>query len=341
MLETLILQEIREKGPISQHRYMELALGHPLYGYYRTQEAISRDFTTAPEISQMFGELIGAWVLDLYQKLGQPKKMTLVEMGPGRGTLMADLLRVTPSLSDVLKINLVEINPLLKEVQQSKIPHAIVVERIEDIPRNSDPIIILANEFFDVLPTRCFVRKENILYERHIGEEEGKLAFTFQSFGKNTGPDQTWEENSGLDVLLEELYSRLVQQKGAFLCIDYGYETGQGDSLQALYKGTPSHPLSHVGSADLTCHVHFGHLKEKAISIGLGTRGPTSQSEFLMNMGLDVRLEMLKHKNPSQRAELELAAMRLTHPLQMGSLFKVLAVVSPSSLNPVGFDTCK
>src|SRR5947207_886548 len=146
MLETLIRQEIQEKGPLSQSRFMELALYHPIYGYYKSHEAVGQDFTTAPEISQVFGELIGAWVIDYYEKMGHPKSLSLVELGPGKGTLMADFLRTThisSALSQALQIYMVEINPLLKVIQQRTIPHPLnYVEKFGDIPDSSHPLII-------------------------------------------------------------------------------------------------------------------------------------------------------------------------------------------------------
>ncbi len=340
MLEALILQEIQDKGPMRQDRFMELALGHPTHGYYRTQEAVSQDFTTAPEVSQMFCELIGAWVLDLYDKLGRPDAVTLVELGPGRGTLMSDVLRVTSSLSDIFKVFFVEINPLLKDIQKSKVPNAEWAETFEEVPQTSNPLIIIGNEFLDALPTRCYLVKENRLYERCIEIEKGNLTFVEVPQGTSIEPNGIWEECPAANHLLDEISTRLHNQSGAFLCIDYGYETGEGDSLQALYDGKPIHPLRNPGHADLTCHVNFKKLKEKALSKGLGVAGPLTQGAFLLNMGLDVRLEMLKHKNPTQRGNLELAAMRLTHPHHMGTLFKTMALFSPSSLKPIGFETC-
>lgn len=342
MLESILRQEIQDKGSLAQSRFMELALQHPIYGYYRSQEAVARDFTTSPEISQVFGELIGAWAIDCYIKLGQPKTISLVELGPGKGTLMADFLRVSQiskSFSEALSVYLVEINPLLKAAQQKTIQYpATWGERFEDIPHSSDPLILIANEFFDALPTNCYHRKDNRLYERRIAVNEDKFCFTLTALDESQGPDQTWEESSDAEALMQEICTRLLKQKGVFLCIDYGYEKGSGESLQALFKGGQSDPLSHVGKSDLTCHVHFGRLKEIALSRGLGVVGPIPQGRFLKNIGLDVRIEKLKYDNPCQQASLEVGATRLTHPQQMGTLFKVMAVFSPPILTPEGFE---
>lgn len=343
MLEVLLRKEIQEKGPLPQSRFMELALQHLQHGYYRTQEAVARDFITSPEISQVFGELIGAWAIDYYMRLEQPKNLSLVELGPGKGTLMADFLRMahlSKSFSEALTIHLVEINPLLKAVQVKTIHSPVTwVERLEDVPLSADPLIIIANEFCDALPTNCYIRKDNVLCERRVEIKEGKLAFTPVALHESHGPDQIWEENPGMEMLMREICARLLKQKGIFLCIDYGYEKGEGESLQALFRGELSDPLSHVGESDLTCHVNFGRLKEIALSQKLGVVGPVPQGQFLKNIGLDLRIEMLKNKNPSQKASLEAASLRLTHSQQMGTLFKVMAVFSPPTLKPIGFES--
>ena len=341
MLNHIIEEEIKEKGPLPQSRFMELALQHPLHGYYRSQEAIAQDFTTSPEISQIFGELIGIWALDFYIKLGQPKTLSLIELGPGKGTLMSDLLRAThqsPAFFKALNIYLIEINPLLKKKQLKNI-HAAVkwVERFEDIPPSSNPTIIIANEFFDALPTDCYIRQNNILYKRCIDVKKDKFIFTHVALREDLGSDHIWEESPASEALLHAICAHLLKNPGVFLCIDYGYEQGGGDSFQALFRKTPSSPLSHVGKSDLTCHVNFGQFKEISLSKGLKVEGPLSQGCFLKNMGLDVRKEILKDQNPSYKTSLELAAMRLTHPQQMGTIFKAMAIFSPSILPPIGF----
>jgi len=343
MLEEFLRQEIQENSLISQKRFMELALQHPLYGYYRTHVGVGHDFTTAPETSQMFGELLGLWALDYYKKLGCPPAITLIELGPGRGTLMADFLRaakVSPSFLRVLRLQLVEINPVLKQKQQQLIKHEAIEwhEKLEDIPLLPGPFIVIANEFFDALPTQCYVRKDKILYERAIGIQEGAFAFTLNPLGQDEGPDQVWEESPAVEVVIREIAARLLAQGGIFLCLDYGYEKGEGESLQALFEGKSSSPLAHIGHSDLTCHVNFGRLKELALSKGLGVLGPFGQGKFLRNIGLDLRAQTLKHKNPAQRASIDAAVARLTHPHHMGDLFKVMAVFSPSSFEPIGFE---
>ena len=341
MLERFLHDEIKENGSLPQSRFMELALRHPLHGYYRSQEAVTQDFTTSPEISQVFGELIGAWAIDYFIKLKQPKTLSLVELGPGKGTLMADFLRISQlskPFSEALNVYLVEINPLLKAAQLKAVTSSATwIERIEDVPLSQDPLIIIANEFFDAFPTNCYTRKNNVLYERRVGIKEGKLAFTLEALHESQGPDQIWEESPEVEMIMKEICTRLSKQRGAFLCVDYGYEKGEGESLQALFKGERSDPLSHIGESDLTCHVHFGRLKEIAISQGLGVVGPLFQGRFLKNLGHDERVKMLKYENPSQKTILEVASTRLTHHQQMGNLFKVMAIFSPPTLTPAGF----
>ena len=319
---------------------MELALQHPTHGYYRTQQAVGRDFTTAPEISQLFGELIGAWAIDIYEKLGNPPQINLIELGPGRGTLMADLLRVaplSPPFLQALQIHLVEINPLLKQSQQKTIDHPTLHwhETINTLPTQA-PLIILANEFFDALPTNYYIRKENILYERQV--DLAKEEFVLHPLGPDEGEDTAWEESPATLMIFETLGQRLHTQEGALLLIDYGYETGQGDTLQALYQGAPSSPLSHVGQSDVTSHVNFGALKKAALDQGLTVFGPVPQGSFLKNLGIDVRTALLKHKNPQMSASLTAACERLTHPHQMGTLFKVMAIASSNALPLEGFE---
>ncbi len=342
MLETLLCQEIRNKGPLSQSYFMEIALQHPLYGYYRTQEAVARDFITSPEISQVFGELIGIWAIDYYQKREKPRSISLVEFGPGRGTLMVDFLRaskVSKKFSEALNLFLIETNPILQDIQRKRLACTPKwSKKFEDILFTEDPLIIIANEFFDALPVKYFVRKDNIIYERYVILKKNKLVFSLNPLQGNEGPDEGWEESLATEDLIDQICKKLLKQTGVFLCIDYGYEEGKGDSLQALYQGKPSEPLLKIGQSDLTCHVNFGRMKEIALSQGLGVLGPISQGRFLKNLGINTRISLLKQINSCQSAGLEAAATRLTHPQQMGTHFKVMAIFSPPQITPLGFD---
>lgn len=337
MPETQIRKEIKEKGPLPQSRFMELAL----QAYYSGEDSIGQDFTTAPEVSQMFGELVGLWALDLYQQMGSPESLTYVEVGPGRGTLMADILRVaklSPSFSKALDIHFVEFSPRLKALQKQRLPQVPVTwhESLETLPCAA-PLLIVANEFFDALPVSYYLREQGILYERCVDVQAGELVFTFQPLTQEKGPEERWEESAETLKWMKAICRRLKTQGGAFLCLDYGYEEGEGETLQALFEGEPSSPLRHIGASDLSCHVNFGILKQEALDQGCGVSGPLPQGYFLNNLNIKQRLDSLKMQNPSKKAELEAAYTRLTHPVHMGLLFKVLAVVSPSSLLPLGF----
>ena len=343
MLEHLLREEIQKTGPLSQSRFMEISLQHPTYGYYRTQEAISQDFTTAPEISQIFGELLGLWAIDFYQKLGNPKKTSLIELGPGKGTLMTDLLRtakVYPSFYESLDLHFIETNSLLRNKQRKTLRHSAKWgERFEDIPLSFAPLLIIANEFFDCLPVNYYVRKKNVLYERRINFEKKKLVFVLIPLKEQKGKDESWEESPMSKSLVKNICSYLSKQSGAFLCIDYGYAQGTGDSLQALHKGKPSPPLSLIGKSDLTCHVNFTTFREIALDNNLGVWGPIPQGQFLSNLGLEQRLQILKQQNPISSSNLEAGALRLIHPQQMGALFQVMAVTTSPTLSPIGFDS--
>ncbi len=344
MLEEILKQHIEVHGPITQSEFMEFALQHPKYGYYQKHESVSKDFTTAPEVSQVFGELIGAWAIDIYQKLGQPHQVSLVELGPGKGTLMKDFLRVaqihSPPFYQAINLSLIEKHPELRKIQKS-IGHSnmIFAENFEDIPANQSPFIILANEFFDAIPTNYYIRKDNKLYERRLACKQNQLHFNMEYVKEDQGEDLIWEHSPITMNIIHQICDRLLKQSGIFLCIDYGYDQGQGDSLQALYNGEPSDPLTHMGESDLTCHVNFKAIKEFALSRDLCVSGPLPQGLFLRNLGLDQRFDSLKMKNPDQAAQLDAARTRLTHPQQMGSLFKVIAIYSPATLLPEGFES--
>jgi len=339
MLETQIKQQIKEKGPLPQSRFMELALK----AYYSGEASIGQDFTTAPEVSQLFGELIGLWTLDLYQQLGSPEKILYVELGPGRGTLMKDILRVaklSPPFLKALDIHFVEFSPRLKKLQQQALPGIPVTwhESFETIPSSSAPLLIVANEFFDALPAAYYLRKKGILYERCVDVRDGELIFAFQPLREGEGADTSWEESADTMRWVRAIFERLKAQTGAFLCFDYGYEKGEGETLQALFEGTLSSPLQHIGASDMSFHVNFGLFRREALEQGISVWGPLSQGLFLNRLNIKQRVESLQKQNPTKGGELEAAYARLTHPLQMGLLFKALAMTSPSSLLPLGFN---
>lgn len=333
---------IRETGPIGIDRYMALCLAHPVHGYYRTRDPLGPrgDFTTAPEISQMFGELVGVWIALAREAMGAPERMTLVELGPGRGTLMADALRALGRAAAGARfdLHLVETSPTLRAAQGAALAaHAPTWhEGIETLPEG--PAILVANEFFDCLPVRQFQRTARGWCERVIGLDGERLAF---GLAPEPSPEITAPgpegvlmtvPGAGLD-LMRRLARRLASQGGAALAIDYGHaRPGFGDTLQALARHAFVDPLADPGSADLTAHVDFSALARAAAAEGAAVHGPVDQRDFLRAMGLDARAERLKAKaDAAQAAAIDAAHARLTDPGRrgMGSLFKAMGVAAP------------
>jgi SAM-dependent MidA family methyltransferase len=344
---------IAVEGPITVERYMALCLGHPTLGYYTTRDPFgaSGDFTTAPEISQMFGELIGLWALSAWEAMGAPKRLSLVELGPGRGTLMSDLLRaarIRPDFRDALDVDLVETSPALRERQrQALAEHPRVAWRESFAEAPAGPAIVIANEFFDALPIRQFVRGEHGWCERLIGLGlGGGLAFALApeptgGLPENGRPGDILECARCASELTGEIARRLVRTGGAALIIDYGYEgPAFGDTLQALRAHVYADPLSTPGAADLTSHVDFARLAAAARAQGAGVHGPVSQGGFLRSLGIETRAAGLKVRaTPVQAREIDAALARLIGPgpQGMGELFKVMCIAHPSLPAPPGF----
>ncbi|MHB2209966.1 class I SAM-dependent methyltransferase [Methylobacterium sp. CM6257] len=339
---------IRQNGPIGIDRYMALCLGHPVHGYYRTRDPLGwqGDFTTAPEISQMFGELIGAWTAYVCGLMGQPDPLILVELGPGRGTLMADALRALRAAAPAVRVapHLVETSPVLRAAQERALAGTGTVwhEGIETLPEG--PAVILANEFFDCLPVRQFERRPTGWHERQVGlGPQGGFAFGLSpdpSPGLDVeGPDGALLSVPGVGLaLMRTLSRRLCAAGGVLLAIDYGHSRpGFGDTLQALSGHNFADPLAAPGEADLTHHVDFSALARAASAEGAEIHGPVDQGDFLSALGLRARAERLKARaTAAQAVEIDRAVARLTDPSQrgMGSLFKALAV-SGRGLGPL------
>jgi len=339
---------IAHEGPMPVARYMALALTHPTLGYYATRDPFGArgDFVTAPEISQMFGELIGLWAAAVWQRMGAPVRINLIELGPGRGTLMADALRaaaVMPAFRAALQVHLVETSALLRAKQQEVLSgRGVEVAWHGDFGEVPDgPLIVVANEFFDALPIHQAVKAADGWHERMVGlDDAGELAFAF-------GPDPV----RGLDALLppriraapagalfewrsdrviNDLAARVARDGGAALIIDYGHvESNVGDTLQAVCVHGFAAPLANPGEADLTAHVDFAALKRAAQRAEARVHGPLAQGEFLRRLGIAERAVALKTRaTPAQAAHIEAALARLTAPgaTGMGELFKAMAV---------------
>ena len=334
---------IRQNGPIGVDRYMALCLGHPVHGYYSTRDPLGAqgDFTTAPEISQMFGELIGAWAAYGHGLMGRPDPLLLVELGPGRGTLMADALRALRSAAPGLHVapHLVETSPVLRSVQECTLvgTGAAWHDGVEALPEG--PAIILANEFFDCLPVHQFVRGPAGWHARQVGLD-AQGGFTFGLAPEPTpGLEADGPEGALLSVpsvglgLIRALAERIRTVGGALLIVDYGHaRPGFGDTLQAMARHGFADPLAAPGEADLTHHVDFAALAQAAAGAGAQVHGPVDQGDFLLSLGLRQRAERLKARaTTAQAAAIDAAVARLTDPgpTGMGSLFKVLAVSGP------------
>ena len=358
---------IRQNGPIKVARYMEEALGHPEYGYYVQKDPFGRrgDFTTAPEISQAFGELIGAWCAVVWRSMGAPAAFSLVELGPGRGTLMVDALRAVKGIDGFLEaahVHLVESSPALRRRQQAVLSGCGLGREpawhrdVSQVP--GGPMIVVANEFFDALPIRQFRRTAAGGWrERLVGIDPGRpaagggpsFAFVLSPVLETVPviPPQLRHVPPGSivevsPVRLRVMYTiarRLVEAGAAALIIDYGHgQSAPGDTLQAV-KDHAFHPvLVDPGVADLTAHVDFESLAAVAADAGAAVHGPVTQGAFLERLGLSLRTRALvANATPKQGLDLIQASRRLSDSRQMGTLFKVLGVTQPCLQAPVGF----
>lgn len=343
-LEKLIRGIIDSQGALSLAAYMELALQHPQYGYYRTREPIGRkgDFITAPEVSQMFGEMIGVWCAEAWRKLGRPSPFALVELGPGRGTMMRDALRATAhvkGLHEALNLFLMESNAAmqsaLKENLGSFAPRYIT--NGSELP--PIPLLIIANEFFDALPVRQFEKTFNGWQERMVGVENDALAVVLRPLSdaenslippalQKALPGTVFEFSLKAEALMREWASRLAACKGAMLIVDYGYAAPSGTAtVQAVSKHAFTDILENPGEIDLTAHVDFEALGKAAKAAGCAVSAVMGQGEFLENCGIRIRAELLKkNASASQAAEIDSALSRLLDESQMGTLFKVMEI---------------
>ena len=352
-LRAEIVDLIREEGPIGIGRYMALALGHPQHGYYMTRDPFGRDgdFTTAPEISQMFGELVGLWVAHLWQAMGTPSRLRLVELGPGRGTLMADILRaarIVPGLRQAISIHLVETSPVLRRRQAATLADSEPVWHDNVGEALSGPAIVVANEFLDALPLDQFVMTPEGWRERLVGlDAAGNLAFglaagTEEALRLAAPAGTTFEQPTLALDIVAQVAGHIAAEGGAGLFIDYGSaRSGFGDTLQAMKRHAFVDPLAEPGEADLTVHVDFERMGQAARAAGAALHGPASQRDFLLALGLAQRAQSLSLKaDADQRAAISAAFDRLTEGGEtgMGDLFKVLAL-SHRNLPPLpGFD---
>ena len=350
-----IRERIRRDGPISVATYMELCLSHPTLGYYRRGRRIGAagDFITAPETSQMFGELIGLWCAATWRAMGAPARVRLVELGPGRGTLMADALRAArtvPAFLEALDLHLVETSESLRAEQRARLAEARPVwhERVETVPPG--PLLVVANEFFDALPIRQFERIDDGWRERVVALAPPSEALRFAAApapcaeAGRLGQAPTGaivERAPAREALAVTLAARVAVEGGAALIVDYGHaRPGTGDTLQALSRHRRHDVLDDPGEADLTAHVDFSALAAAARRAGAAVLGPVAQGAFLEALGIEARAAALRRTaSASQARTIDAALRRLTGAHAMGALFKALAIAHPALGALPGFET--
>lgn len=360
-LELEIRRRITAAGAMPVGEYMALCLGHPQHGYYITRDPLGArgDFITAPEISQMFGELIGLWMAAVWTQMGAPENIRIIELGPGRGTLMNDALRavqLTPAFRNAISLHMVEISPALQAAQERTLEHLSAPmfwhPALDDVPKG--PAIVIANEFFDALPVYQAVKTESGWHERQIEiDSKDNLAFTFANdpiphfdmllpAAVREAPERSifeWRD----DRVAMELGRRIADDGGAALVIDYGHlDSAAGETLQAVGQHAYVDPLTAPGHIDLTAHVDFQALARATEAMGVNGYGPLDQAQFLQRLGIETRAAALKTAAQSRtaRAEVDAALARLIGRGRagMGNLFKVAAFAHASLGVPPGFE---
>lgn len=322
-LERALCERIKAEGPVSVEAYMEACNAY----YYATRDPLGAqgDFTTAPEISQMFGELVGACLADAWARAGKPDGAAYVELGPGRGTLAADALRVIRSAGLDPPVHFVETSPALREAQAKAVPGARWHEGLSDLPQS--PLLVVANEFFDALPVRQFVAGA----ERRVTIAAGGLAFDRDG--------EIVEDSPARERAVAELGKRLAELGGVALVVDYGHsKSAPGDTLQAVRRHRFAAVLANPGEQDLTAHVDFEALGRAARDAGARITPVITQGQWLHRLGIAARAKALASAHPERKAEIDRAVARLCEPEQMGRLFKVMALHGPGWPTPAGFE---
>jgi SAM-dependent MidA family methyltransferase len=321
---------------------MRLANAH----YYATRDPLGAtgDFITAPEISQMFGEMIGLALADLWDRAGKPEA-AYVELGPGRGTLAADALRAMAVAGLRPPVDLVETSPVLRALQQDRMPQAVWHDAIDSLPTDR-PLLIVANEFFDALPVRQFIMTPDGWRERMVDRAEGRFVpvpgvmvrSDIPAHLRDAAPGTIFEQGTIAGTMAHALGRRLAAQGGALLVVDYGYKaSAHGDTLQAVRAHGFADPFADPGARDLTVHVDFAALGAAGAAGGARVAGPVPQGQWLITLGLSDRAAALARRAPDRDGEIAAAYQRLTGADEMGELFKCMALVAPHWPNPAGF----
>ena len=346
-LKERLIRLIESGGPIPVSTYMQLCLHDTAQGYYATRPGIGKDFVTAPGISQIFGELIGLWLVHEWKAMGSPGEFRLVEIGPGRGALMQDALRLAvmaggEDFANAMRLTLVEPAPALREVQRAGLATAEpdFVSTLAEVP--AGPMLLVANEYLDCLPARQFRKDGAAWRECVVGlDADGALAFGLAA-DEQAAPEGAAETSAvvevqtGMDILIADLVTRTAPFRALF--IDYGpSDVAPGDSLRSYKDGQQVSPLALPGESDLTVDVDFGRLKRLAGKAGLDVAGPVPQGLFLLGLGAQARLNQLVKANPDEAGAIFNAAQRLIDPKDMGERFKAICLSSASLSVPAGF----
>ncbi|WP_409018705.1 class I SAM-dependent methyltransferase [Brevundimonas vesicularis] len=354
-LKDRFVREIVLSGPMTVADYVTRCLHDPKGGYYATRPALGErgDFITAPMVSQMFGELLGLWAIETWQRLGAPEKVRLVEVGPGDGTLMSDVLRagrLVPDFLQAIDLILIEPSPPLRADQSRRLSDSDVLPRwvsaLHQIETDA-PVILIANEVLDCLPARQFMRTEGGWAERRIGvTDDNELTFGLTAISGGferppfeVEPGQIIEISEQQAAFARDIATLVDQASGAALLIDYGRARPEaGDTLQALKRHHKVDPLSDPGEADLTQWADYPLVLEAAIRSGADVTGCITQGQFLRALGIEVRAQRLAQTRPEAAGVIQRQLDRLIAPDQMGELFKVAAIFSPRSLSVPGFE---
>ena len=305
------------------------------------------DFITAPEISQMFGELVGLWLADLWLRSGSGDSVNLVELGPGRGSLMADVLRATAKFGFAPSVHFVETSEALRSVQLRNVPDSVHHDSVDTLPKTG-PLLVIANEFFDALPIRQFVTTHSGWRERVVVRERGSNFVSMPGTRavdhqipteiRNAPNHSIYETSPDMSEILFALSRRLTDQGGAILIVDYGYVlSGLGSTLQAVKAHDYADPFANPGEHDLTAHVNFPEIVNLALMQDLRVSGPVEQGCWLQALGIDMRAQQLAAAKPERAKDVQEMRGRLVEPAQMGTLFKVLALSSENWPEPDGF----
>lgn len=330
---------IKANGPVSVATYMDLCLHDRRHGYYATRPGLGQDFITAPETSQIFGELIGLWAAHEWQQMGAPERFSLVEIGPGRGTLMADALRATrgvPGFHAAVDLNFIEASPVLRANLEQRFaemnPRAL--SDLDTLP-TGHPVILIANEWLDCLPVQQYARVGDAWHERVIGLDKAgalELGLDPAILPEDISPTQDQaaiELQPGLKTVSETLSQLFSETPGRALFIDYGpADCTPDDTLRSFKAGTQIDPLASPGESDLTCDVDFARFVRLLRQQGLQTEGPIAQGLFLQSLGAEARLNELARQNPDAADALYQSVVKLVDPAQMGSRFQVVSVAS-------------